>query len=198
MKINKLEIIVCIIVFIIGIIFIKNITNNEINSEVLIENISNTYISELEKKEVNMIKVHVAGAVQNPGIISIEEGSRLADAIEKAGGFTDDADTSNLNFAYVIQDGEKIYIYNEDESKEIEEKGIVIEDSKVETKEQKININNATKEELETISGIGPALAERIIEYRNKNGKFKSIEDLKNVSGIGDKKFENIRNKIKV
>lgn len=198
MKINKLEIIICIIVLIIGIIFIKNIKNNEINSEVLIENISNTYTSELEKKEVNMIKVHIAGAVKNPGIISTEEGSRLADAIEKAGGFTEDADTSNLNFAYVIQDGEKIYIYNEDESKEIEEKGIVIEDSKVETKEKKININTATKEELETIPGIGPALAERIIEYRNKNGKFKSIEDLKNVSGIGDKKFENIKEKIRV
>lgn len=198
MKINKLEIIICIIVLIIGIIFIKNIKNNEINSEVLIENISNTYTSELEKKEVNMIKVHMAGAVKNPGIISIEEGSRLADAIEKAGGFTEDADTSNLNFAYAIQDGEKIYIYNEDESKEIEEKGIVIEDSKVETKEQKININTAKKEELETIPGIGPALAERIIEYRNKNGKFKSIEDLKNVSGIGDKKFENIKEKIRV
>lgn len=198
MKINKLEIIICIIVLIIGIIFIKNIKNNEINSEVLIENISNTYISELEKKEVNMIKVHMAGAVKNPGIISIEEGSRLADAIEKAGGFTEDADTSNLNFAYVIQDGEKIYIYNEEESKEIEEKGIVIEDSKVKTKEQKININTATKEELETIPGIGPALAERIIEYRNKNGKFKSIEDLKNVSGIGDKLFESLKENITV
>ncbi len=198
MKIKKIEIIICIIVFIVGIIFIKNITNNENNSEVLIENMSNTYITELEKKEVNMIKVHVAGAVQNPGIISIEEGSRLVDAIEKAGGFTEDADTSNLNFAYVIQDGEKIYIYNEDEAKEIEEKGIAIDDSNVETKEQKVNVNTATKEELETIPGIGPALAERIIEYRNKNGKFKSVEELKNVSGIGDKKFENIKEKVRV
>jgi len=134
------------------------------------------------------------------GIIKIEEGSRLADAIEAAGGLTENADVNKINLAYVIQDGQKINIPNvnsvENNSYITENIGenIIIED--ITTNTRLVNINMATQTELEALSGIGPSTALKIIQYRNENGKFKSIEDIKNVPGIGDSKFEAIKNEI--
>lgn len=109
---------------ILGIIFIKSIINKENNDNFIIENINNTNVTEENtaiKEEKPMIKVHIDGEIKNRGVIELEEGSRLVDAIEKAGGFTEESDTSNLNLAYVLQDGEKIYIYSKEEMKKIME-----------------------------------------------------------------------------
>ena len=154
-----------------------------------------------EKIEDTSIIVHVTGAIKKDGIIKAKQGDRIADVIEKAGGITEEADLSKVNLAYRVSDGQKIYIpsINEkDFQTETEEyitneagKNIIVEEK--ETNKEKVNINTATQTELETLSGIGPSTALKIINYRNENGKFKSIEDIKNVPGIGDLKFENIK-----
>lgn len=108
-----------------------------------------------------------------------------------AGGATANADFEKINLAYELSDGEKIYIYSIfDEETEYTMSSDI--------KNTKVNINKATASELETINGVGPALAEKIIAYRTANGRFATVEDLKNVSGIGEKKFETIRDAVVV
>ena len=149
--------------------------------------------------------VHIIGGVAKPGVVKIKEGGRIEDAIEAAGGLTEDSDISNVNLAYVLDDGVKVKIPTiDDESKETEEtyisedsgKNVILQED--EKAGSIVNINKATQTELETLPGIGPSLAGRIISYREQNGKFKKVEDIKNVAGIGDSKFENIKDFIKV
>lgn len=131
------------------------------------------------------------------------KGARIADAIEKAGGATKEADLDEVNLAYVLEDGQKIYIPNKKDKAELEKKvyitsesgnNVVIESKNGEKGEnKKVNINTANQSELEKLPGIGPAIASKIIEYRQQNGKFENIEDLQNVKGIGDAKFGNIK-----
>ncbi|MBO5412718.1 MAG: helix-hairpin-helix domain-containing protein [Clostridia bacterium] len=167
-------------------------------SEILEENI---YIeTSNETKEKNKIILHITGEVNFPGIIEIEEGSRLANAIEAAGGLTENADINKINLAYVVKDGQKINIPNVnsvDTSSYITEdigENIIIED--INSNTNLVNINTATQTELETLTGIGPSTALKIIKYREENGKFTTIEDIKNVPGIGDSKFESIKEEI--
>lgn len=153
-----------------------------------------------ETKEKNKIILHITGEVKSPGIIEIEEGSRLADAIEAAGGITENADINKINLAYVVKDGQKINIPNVnsvDTSSYITDdigENIIIED--INSNTNLVDINKATQTELETLTGIGPSTALKIIKYREENGKFKTIEDIKNVPGIGDSKFEAIKDEI--
>lgn len=147
------------------------------------------------------IVVHVTGEVKKQGVVEISQGSRISDVIEAAGGITKLADLSKINLAYVVQDGQKIYVPNVEDKEEVttitEDAGDgVIEEDISNNKEKKININKASQSELETLNGIGPSTALKIINYRNENGDFKKIEDIKNVPGIGDAKFENIKNDI--
>ncbi len=161
-----------------------------------------------QENEEKMIIVHVAGFVENPGIVKLKEGSRIADAIEAAGGELLDADLSNVNLAYMLEDGQKLYIPGISEQKEGEENlgyitkesgnNIVVNEKKEEGGSGLINLNTASQTELEQIPGIGPSTALKIIEYRKENGEFKSIEDIKNVKGIGDSKYENMKNHITV
>ena len=157
-----------------------------------------------EKEEVGNIVVHITGAVKNKGILRLPEGSRISDAIEAAGGETKEADLDSINLAYVLEDGQKIYIPSQEDKENNEQKQYITtesgdttnikENSKIEGENEKVNINTANQSELETLPGIGPSLASRIIEYREQNGKFNSIEELKNVKGIGDAKFEDLKN----
>lgn len=153
-----------------------------------------------------MMLVHITGEVENWGVIELPEGSRVIDAVNKAGGFTDSADVEKVNLAYELSDGVKVYIpsKNEDEIGDTTTKEYITADSgnnvitggndmKKETKSELVNINKATQTELETLPGIGPSTALKIISYRNENGSFSSIEDIKNVNGIGDSKYESIR-----
>lgn len=171
-----------------------------------------------ENVEKNKIYVYVTGEVNNSGVMVLNEGSRIIDAINAAGGTTDKADISKVNLAYVLEDGMKLNIPNsEDLNKNPEFDYITIGSSDgtntnvnnintsigrtSKTNSEKnntsvININTASQTELETLPGIGPSLALKIIKYRNEVGKFNSIEDIKNVSGIGENKFNEIKSYI--
>jgi len=171
------------------------------NEEILIKQ------NETEENKQGKIVVHITGAVKKEGVYTLNENSRITDAVNEAGGLTDDADMSKINLAYVLEDGVKIKIPSkndkEDESvneetTELEEIVENISESNTESENSIININKATQTELESLPGIGPSIALKIINYRNENGKFSSIEDLKNVSGIGESKYENIKNLISV
>ncbi len=160
------------------------------------------------EEEENLMAIHVTGEVKKPGVVRVKEGSRIEDIIEAAGGLTENADISNVNLAYIVEDGMKIRIpSNDDEFSEEEQyitedsgKGVILSDETSGSSENvlSVNINTASEDELEELPGIGPSIASRIIEYRNQNGKFKNIEDIKNVTGIGDSKFEKIKEFIKV
>ncbi len=148
------------------------------------------------EKEVT-IMVDVAGAVVNPSVVELPEGSRVFEAVEKAGGLTAEGDTGAINQAEILSDGQKIYIPTKQEMKDAENNG-GFSVSSGSGKQGLININTANSAALQELPGVGPATAEKIISYRSENGKFKSIEDLKNVSGIGDKTFEKMKSKITV
>lgn len=211
-KKTKILLIILIAIMAIGISYYAY--QNEKESQNIIEQ-QNLEIEENKQeessKETKKIIVHVSGAVQNEGVIELEENSRIADAIEKAGGFREDAYTKDVNLAYKLEDGMKIYIPTVEE-KENEKTNVIVE-SGIETENNnssysnasdgkntnsKVNINTASKEELDTLPGIGPSTAEKIINYRKENGKFKSIEEIKDVSGIGDSKYENIKDMIEI
>ena len=152
-----------------------------------------------------MIMVDVAGAVTNPTVVELPEGSRVFEAIEKAGGLTKDADTGPINRAELLTDGQKIYIPTKQEIKE-SQNGQPSAAAQYSTgtyntggsQSKPININTADSATLQQLSGVGPATAEKIIDYRNNNGKFKTIEDIKNVSGIGEKTYEKFKDKITI
>jgi len=162
---------------------------------------------EEKKQEIkNKIIIHITGAVTNEGIVSVDEDARINDVIEAAGGLTEDAELINVNLAYLVEDGQKIYIPSKKDNTEDGDDGeIVFQDagkSVLKEEEEKqnekiVNINTATEAELTSIPGVGSSTAEKIITYRKENGKFKQVEDIKNVSGIGEKKFEAIKVYIK-
>lgn len=148
------------------------------------------------------IIVHIAGSVKNSGIIFAKEGARVSDIISLAGGLIDEADISKVNLAYMVEDGQKIYIpsiHDKEEHYITGENGEgIVEQGNIEKPNTVVNINTANQTELETIPGVGPSTANNIINYREENGKYKTIEDIKNVPGIGDSKFENMKSYIKV
>ena len=145
------------------------------------------------------IFVHVSGCVANPGLYEVESGSRVAVAIEAAGGFSDDAVCDSVNLARVLQDGELIVVASSssmetspDASANHAENSSSVTGGGAGNVSPtgKINLNSASAAELEQLPGIGQATAAKIIADRNANGPFKTVDDLKRVSGIGDKKFE--------
>lgn len=159
-----------------------------------------------ESEEKPQICVYVTGAVKAPGICYLEEGARISDAIDAVGGFSVDAATESVNLAQVASDGQQIAIPTIDE---IAQSGPddsvggasagssgIIEARASGSGGGKVNINTATSEELQTLSGIGKSKAEKIISYRQSNGAFKSVDELTNVSGIGEKTLEGLRDYI--
>lgn len=144
------------------------------------------------------IKVYICGMVKNPGVYEIDEGARIIDLLEVAGGESEDACLEIINLAQPVSDGQRIYVPSREEITDENTGGSSIffaEDllSDYQSSGNKlININEANLQELQELPGIGPALANNIIEYRKKNGAFKTKEELKNVTGIGDKKYEKI------
>lgn len=146
------------------------------------------------------ILVDVEGAVTNPGLHSLDSSARIGDAVEAAGGLSEDAITGSLNLAQKLNDGDQIIVPSiNDPRTDIsamtpDNTGITAGATKDAT--GKLNINTASSKDLQELSGIGPALAQRIVEHREANGRFQSIEDLKMVSGIGDAKFASVKDKI--
>ena len=174
---KKIIYIIIITLIIVGLIYTK-IKENKYE-EIKIEE---TNINNIEEKENELIKIHIAGAVILPGVIELNEGSRITDAIEMAGGLAEEANIRKINLAKKIEDGEKIYILyiGEDIS------DIIDEEIDISNANSKVNINTATQTELELLTGIGPSTALKIIQYRKANGKFKNIEEIKNIDGIGE------------
>ena len=137
------------------------------------------------------IFVDVTGAVNNPGVYSLTGRSRVIDAIKAAGDSAPGADLSTINLARVLNDGEQIYV----DSTVVNSSGQRVSKKVASCP---ININRATLRQLDSLDGIGPVIAGRIIEYRKKNGSFLTIEDLQKVSGIGVAKFAQIKSKVRI
>jgi len=152
------------------------------------------------KIEVPPVIIHITGAVKNPGVYQLKSTDRVIDAVKIAGGSTEVANLDAVNLAALLRDGQKIIIpykilkNSEEENNENIYKSI--EGMYSSSTSGKININTANAITLQTLPGIGPVLSERIIEYRNQNGLFEIIDDIKDVSGIGEKKFEGIKDLI--
>ncbi|AOH55781.1 hypothetical protein ABE28_015575 [Peribacillus muralis] len=156
----------------------------------------------VEQSEKNVlddlvIKVDVKGAVKQPGIFTAQAGDRVIDMISAAGSFTEKADKDKVNFAQLVEDQMVIYVPEIGE----EEKGILEPNNTSPSggvTAGQVNLNKATQEELETLTGIGPSKATAILEYRESVGKFKQIDELKKVTGIGEKTFERLQDSISV
>lgn len=169
----------------------------------LIGAISNQILANSSQIAETKIVVHITGQVQKTGIVILPEGARIADAIEKSGGLTKNANLDKVNLAYLLEDGQKIYIPSKYDKNDVEDgtyitnengNGVIIENTNSQQKaNKKVNINTASQGDIEVLPGIGTSIASKIIEYRQQNGKFKKLDDLKNVKGIGDAKFNIIK-----
>lgn len=144
-------------------------------------------------KNDDRIGVYISGEVKNTGVYYLKKDSRITDLINICGGLTEEADVSKINPAQKLNDSDKIIIPKKEENLNTQS----IEDTNESdiNVQEKININTATKDELTSLNGIGESTANKIINYRNKN-KFKEIEDIMNVPGIGEAKFNNIKDYI--
>lgn len=195
---------IVLVVAICGFVFYENedeefLEYDQISLEESFENtddLENTAKLENDEQETMKIKIYITGEVNNPGVKELEVGTRIEDAINTAGGLTTAANISKVNLAYQLEDGQKIYIPNMNENIEeyiTKENGEGIVEESKSTTSGRVNINNADINELCELPGVGESLATRIVTYREENGKFKKVEDLKNVSGIGEKKFESLK-----
>ncbi|MEY8461868.1 helix-hairpin-helix domain-containing protein [Streptococcus merionis] len=147
-----------------------------------------------KEEESKTIMVDVKGAVQKPGLYKLEAGSRLADAVAEAGGLSEEADSKSINLAQKLSDEAVVYVAKQgEEVSVVQSSAATATSSTSQSANGLVNINTATLAELQTISGIGAKRAQDIIDYREANGGFKTIDDLNNVSGIGDKTMENLR-----
>lgn len=157
-------------------------------------------IVETHHDSLSHFTVDVKGAVKEQGVYELQTGSRVTDAIQKAGGLTNEADRNSINLAAKVTDEMVIYVAKvgeeiaPDQSVSTLPKG----SSSQEEQDGAVHLNSATVQDLKSISGIGEKRAQDIISYRDSNGGFKSIDELKNVSGIGEKTLENIRSQVRV
>ncbi|MFU0825366.1 helix-hairpin-helix domain-containing protein [Clostridium sp.] len=203
-------IIICTIFLTVGYILSKpKAYNNEV-----ISNLSNKYDnsvivdnSSLDKnnssrEELKNIVVEIKGEVKNPDVYTMEYGSRIYDLVKKAGGFTENADKLSVNCSMKLKDEDCIIIYNKNDKERLNlpvanaSSGRKENSSNSNSDNKKIDINTASKEELITLPGIGEVTAQRIIEYRESNGKFSSVEDLIKVDRIGEKTLAKFKDKI--
>ena len=200
---EKITIILLLIVIIVG---VGIVLNKNINRE---DNFIVNRASDISENnpaiqiENPPVIIHIAGAVKNPGVYQLKPTDRIVDAVKIAGGAIEEANLDLINLAALLKDGQKIIIPYKTYSETGEEintntynnEASVYSSSPVSIS-TKININTANANTLQTLPGIGPVLSERIIEYRNQNGLFGVIDDIKDVSGIAEKKYEGIKDLI--
>lgn len=148
------------------------------------------------KEPATDLVVYISGAVNKPGVFKMPSGARVFDVVAMAGGLAPEADTAKVNLAQSVKDGMHIHI----EGKVLPVSGErpAIAGTARGKENNTVNINYADKSQLDTLPGVGPALAERIIEYRQANGGFKDVDELRNVPGIGASKFEKLKEKISI
>ena len=149
-----------------------------------------------EPVEQDLITVDVKGAVKSPGIYDLPVGSRVHDAVQKAGGLTEEADSKSLNLAQKVSDEVLVYVPTKGEDAASQQAGSGTTPST--SKEKKVNLNKASLEELKQVKGLGGKRAQDIIDHREANGKFKSVDELKKVSGIGAKTIEKLKDYVTV
>ncbi|KYH28558.1 MULTISPECIES: ComEA family DNA-binding protein [Clostridium] len=205
-------IIICTIFLTVGYILSKpKAYNNEV-----ISNLSNKYDnsvivdnSSLDKnnssrEELKNIVVEIKGEVKNPDVYTMEYGSRIYDLVKKAGGFTENADKLSVNCSMKLKDEDCIIIYNKNDKERLTLPVVNNNSNRnenspnLDSENKKIDINSASKEELVSLPGIGEVTAQKIIEYRESNGKFNSVEELMEVDRIGEKTLAKFRDKIEV
>lgn len=160
-------------------------------------------VASASKSESDKIFVDIKGAVRKEGVYELTSGSRVTDVVKLAGGFTDDADKKSVNLAEKVADEAVIYVARVGEevtpaSTPSQAKNTAASGAQQDADSAQINLNTATLEELQTISGIGAKRAQDIIDYRDNNGGFSSVDDLKNVSGIGEKTLEKLKAEVTV
>lgn len=149
----------------------------------------------------SVIYVYVCGAVQAPGVYALQDGMRVYEALAAAGGFREDADTQWLNQAAPVQDGQRLYVYTQEEVQTLAADASQTtggDPASEDAAHGRVDLNTASKELLMTLPGIGEARAEAILAYRSEHGRFRSIEEIQNISGIKSSLFEKIREKIMV
>lgn len=184
------------------------------DKELLIETSSTSEVTTAPSKDQNQtnnesksskIYVDISGAVKQPGVYQLSEGARLFDLLKQAGGLTKDAAIQTVNQAMIIQDQQKIIILTQDQAQSLDTENIPNNghleeksDGKSTKDAEKLNINQADLTQLQQLSGIGEKKAQAIIDYRNENGSFKTIEDLAKVTGIGEKTVEKLRDSITI
>lgn len=180
----------------------KPVTETNLQAEVAAVSKDSSFEKEVKKEEneeslgQDLITVDVKGAVKSPGIYDLPVGSRVHDAVQKAGGLTEEADSKSLNLAQKISDEALVYVptKGEEEASQQTASGTTPSSSK----EKKVNLNKASLEELKQVKGLGGKRAQDIIDHREANGKFKSVDELKKVSGIGAKTIEKLKDYVTV
>lgn len=191
-------------------------TEDSIDKNDDVDNSSSSNSNKLTNKSekdigVKEITVYISGQVAKEGVVTLSSDKRLADAVEKLGGLTKNADTNNINLAMKLEDEKHYIIPKEGEAVQNNSDSTQVTSNKdnnnqannssnnatqSDSQGSKININTADLKQLDDIPGVGEATANKILSYRDENGEFKSIEEIKNVNGIGDKKFENMKDLI--
>jgi competence protein ComEA len=200
---EKITIILLLVLIIIGMGIVLNKSINREDNFIVNSASDITENNPAMQIEIPSVIIHITGAVKNPGVYQLKPTDRIVDAVKIAGGATEEANLDLINLAALLKDGQKIIVpyktYSE-AGKEINtnryNNEASVYSSSTASISAKININTANTTMLQTLSGIGPVLSERIIEYRNQNGLFGVIDDIKDVSGIGEKKFEGIKDLI--
>jgi competence protein ComEA len=185
-------------------VYVVSPKESEKDENGIAENNSNDNI-DMKNNENKDIKVYISGEVKSPGVVSISNNDRLIDAVDKLGGLTSNADLNRVNLALKIEDGnhyiipkigEEINVGDTNTNQNMNNNNNSSLEVANNTSNSKVNINAASEAELDSLPGVGEVTAKKIIDYRNENGKFSSIEDIKNVKGIGDNKFEDIKDSI--
>lgn len=151
-----------------------------------------------KERAETMIYVDIKGAVKVPGIYQLKNQQRIWDALALAGGVSEEADTAQVNYAQKVKDQMIIYVPKKGESVAQSLETLQESASAQQNQEEKINLNTATEAELQTISGIGAKKAQEIIRFRDEQGPFKTVEELKNVPGIGEKTVERLKDMLTV
>lgn len=189
------------ILLLIALISCGGVFYNQFASHEKADEITTTNIA--EHMPVNdEVTVYVSGEVNSPGVITLDNNCRIKDAIIACGDFTPLADKNSINLAQKVTDGMQIKVsaLSQNQNDKTADNAILNEgtNNKSTQNTTMVNINTASKEELDTLPGVGPATADKIIEYRETNGQFNSIEDIKNVRGIGEAKFSKMQSRIQI
>ncbi|MBP2642072.1 MAG: comEA [Firmicutes bacterium] len=201
---KRLVFILVLAILIVGGSFYFYDQKSKVNEVTMSPPSSSDLIVSSTQSEKDEIVVYISGAVNKPGILRVPAGSRVVDVVDAAGGLAPGADPSKVNLAKVVKDGTHV---NVPIGKLVTDKkiGTAVNSSSGQSQTsskrsssggEMVNINSADKNELDKLPGIGPSLADRIVEYRQENGSFRDLSELKNVAGIGETKFNQIKDKL--